>query len=64
MKVLRKPQHWESLQTIEDYIAHDDPSVAIDLWLSIDDPVGKLNAPPQRGRVSGALELVVHPNCV
>ena len=25
MKVLRKPQYWESLQAIEDYIAHDKP---------------------------------------
>ena len=67
MKVLRKPQYWESLQAIEDYIAHDNPSAAIDLWLSIDDQVSKLadpNFPRRRGRVAGTLELVAHPNYV
>ena len=67
MRVLRKPQYWESLQAIEDYIAHDNPSAAIDLWLSIDDQVSKLadpNFPRRRGRVAGTLELVVHPNYV
>jgi plasmid stabilization system protein ParE len=67
MKVLRKPQYWESLQAIEDYIAHDNPSAAIDLWLSIDDQVSRLadpNFPRRRGRVTGTLELVVHPNYV
>jgi toxin ParE1/3/4 len=67
MKVLRKPQYWESLQAIEDDIAHDNPQAAIDLWLSIDDQVSKLsdpNFPRRRGRVAGTLELVVHPNDV
>jgi toxin ParE1/3/4 len=67
MKVLRKPQYWESLQAIEDYIAHDNPSVALDLWLNIDDQVSKLadpNFPRRRGRVAGTLELVAHPNYV
>lgn len=67
MKVLRKPQYWESLQAIEDYIAHDNPSAAIDLWLSIDDQVSRLadpNFPRRRGRVVGTLELVAHPNYV
>lgn len=67
MKVLRKPQYWESLQAIEDYIAHDNPSAAIDLWLSIDDQVSQLadpNFPRRRGRVAGTLELVAHPNYI
>lgn len=67
MKVLRKPQYWESLQAIEDYIALDNPGAAIDLWLSIDDQVSHLsdpNFPRRRGRVAGTLELVVHPNYV
>lgn len=67
MKVLRKQQYWESLQAIEDYIAHDNPVAAIDLWLSIDDQVSRLsdpNFPRRRGRVAGTLELVVHPNYV
>jgi toxin ParE1/3/4 len=67
MKVLRKPQYWESLQAIEDYIAHDNPLAAINLWLDIDDQVSRLsdpNFPRRRGRVAGTLELVVHPNYV
>ncbi len=67
MKVLRKPQYWESLQAIEEFIAHDNPIAAIDLWLSIDDQVSKLadpNFPRRRGRVPGTLELVAHPNYV
>ena len=67
MKVLRKPQYWESLQAIEDHVAHDNPSAAIDLWLSIDDQVSQLsdpNFPRRRGRVTGTLELVAHPNYV
>ena len=67
MKVLRKPQYWESLQAIEDYIAHDNPLAAINLWLDIDDQVSRLsdpNFPRRRDRVAGTLELVVHPNYV
>ena len=67
MKVLRKPQYWESLEAIEEHIAQDNPSAAIDLWFSIDDQVSKLadpNFPRRRGRVEGTLELVAHPNYV
>ena len=67
MKVLRKPLYWESLNAIEDHIARDNPSAAIDLWLAIDDQVSKLvdpNFPRRRGRVEGTLELVAHPNYV
>lgn len=67
MTVLRKPQYWESLQAIEDYIARDNPSAAIDLWLAIDDQVSKLadpNFPRRPGRVPGTLELVAHPSYV
>lgn len=67
MKVLRKPQYWESLQAIEDYIARDNPLAAVDLWLSIDEQVSllsDLNFPRRRGRVPGTLELVAHPNYV
>lgn len=62
-----QPQYWESLQAIEDDIAHDKPSADIDLWLSIDDQVSQLadpNFPRRPGRVAGTLELVVHPNDV
>ena len=67
MKVLRKPRYWESLQAIEDFVAQDNPSVALDLWLTIDDQVSQLadpNFPRRRGRVPGTLELVAHPNYV
>jgi plasmid stabilization system protein ParE len=67
MRVLRKLQYWESLQAIEDHIARDNPSAAIDLWLNIDDQVSQLsdpNFPRRRGRVTGTLELVAHPNYV
>ena len=67
MKVLRKPQYWESLQAIEDYIAHDNPLAASDLWLGIDEQVSLLADPyfpRRRGRVAGTLELVVHPDYV
>ena len=67
MKVLRKPRYWESLQSIEDFVAKDNPTAAVDLWLTIDGQVSLLadpNFPRRRGRVSGTLELVAHPNYV
>jgi toxin ParE1/3/4 len=67
MIVLRKPLYLENLQQIEDYIAQDNPSAAIDLWPHIEDQVASLadpNFPRRRGRVKGTLELVVHPNYV
>ena len=67
MKVLRKPQYLESLQAIEDHVAQDNPSAALDLWFTIDDQVSQLadpNFPRRRGRVPGTLELVAHPNYV
>ena len=65
--VLRKPQYWESLQAIEDYIAQDNPSAAIDMWLAIDDQVSQLadsNFLRRLGCMPGTLELVAHPNDV
>ncbi len=67
LQVLRKPQYWESLQAIEDYIAHDNPIAAVDMWLAIDDQVSKLadpNFPRRPGRLAGTLELVAHPSYV
>jgi toxin ParE1/3/4 len=67
LKVLRKPQYWESLQAIEDHTAQDNPVAAVDMWLAIDDQVSKLadpNFPRRPGRVPATLELVVHPNYV
>ena len=67
LQVLRHPLYLESLNAIEDHIAQDNPIVAVDLWLTIDDQVSKLadpNFPRQRGRVNGTLELVAHPNYI
>jgi toxin ParE1/3/4 len=67
MKVLRKPLYLQSLQEIEDHIAIDNPVAALDMWLHIDDQVGKLadpKFPRRRGRVAGTLELVAHANYV
>ena len=67
MKVLRQSLYFESLEAIEDYIAQDNPSAAVDLWLTIDDHVSKLadpNFPRRRGRIEGTLELVAHPNYI
>jgi toxin ParE1/3/4 len=67
MKVLRKPQYWESLNAIEHFVAQDKPSAAVDLWLHVDDQVSQLsdpNFPRRRGRVPDTLELVAHPNYV
>lgn len=67
MRVLRKPRYWESLQAIEDFIAQDNPSAALDMWLHIDDQVSQLadsNFPRRRGRVPGTMELVAHRHYV
>ena len=67
MKMLRKPQYWESLQAIEDHMALENPAAAADMWVAIDDQVSKLadpNFPRRPGRVPGTLELVAHPNYV
>lgn len=69
MRLLRKPhyRYWECLQAFADYLAQDNPSAAIDLWLAIDDQVSKLadpNFPRRPGRVPGTLELAAQPNVV
>lgn len=67
MKVVRKPQYWESLQAIHDHIALDNPLAANDMWLRIDDQVSQLSDPnfPRRvGRVQGTFELVAHASYV
>ena len=67
LQVLRHPLYLESLNAIEDHIAQDNPTAAVDMWLAIDDQVSKLadpNFPRWRGRVEGTLELVAHPNYI
>jgi toxin ParE1/3/4 len=65
--VVRRKSYYDDLAAIEAEIAKDNPTAAVDLWLSIDDQVAKLadeNFPRRPGRVKGTGELVVHPNYI
>ena len=66
--VLRRPEYREDLDAIEAWIARDNPSAAVDMWLHIDDQVAQLADPnfPRRqsNRVEGAYELVAHENYI
>ncbi len=65
--VLRTDTYRADLDAIEAYIAQDNPSAAIEIWLLIDGQVEKLADPkfPRRqGRVTGTMELVAHENYV
>lgn len=67
-RVLRRPEYREDLDTIEAWIARDNPRAAIDMWLLIDSQVEQLADPnfPRRvsSRVPGAHELVAHQNYI
>jgi toxin ParE1/3/4 len=67
-QVIRRPEYREDLDTIEAWIAQDNPVAATDLWLLIDTQVDNLSDPnfPRRlsTRVAGAYELVAHANYV
>jgi toxin ParE1/3/4 len=65
--VVRTQTYHEDLDAIEAHIAQDSPSAGADMWLFIDDQVGKLADPkfPRRpGRVAGTVELVAHENYI
>ena len=66
--VLRRPEYREDLDAIEAWIARDNPSAAVDMWLHIDDQVAQLTDPnfPRRQstHVEGAYELVAHENYI
>ena len=66
--VLRRPEYREDLDAIEAWIARDNPSAAVDMWLHIDDQVAQLADPnfPRRQstRVEDAYELVAHENYI
>lgn len=66
--VSRRPQYRQDLDAIEAWIAQDNASAAIDMWLLIDGQVDHLVDPnfPRRisTRVSGAHELVAHENYI
>lgn len=67
-RVIRRPEYRDDLAAIEAWIAQDNPTAAIDLWLLIDDQVSQLSNPnfPRRAstRVPGAFELVAHENYI
>lgn len=66
--VNRRPHYRHDLDAIEAWIAQDNASAAIDMWLLIDAQVDRLVDPnfPRRAstRVSGAFELVAHENYI
>lgn len=67
-RVARRPQYRDDLDAIEAWIAQDNPSAAIAMWLLIDEQVDKLADPnfPRRisTRVPGSYELVAHENYI
>ena len=64
--IVRRPEYREDLDAIEAWIAGDNPSAAIDMWLLVDQQVDHLADPnfPRRPntRVPGAHEVVAHEN--
>jgi len=67
LAVHRAAHYLSDLQDVHDYIERDNPDAAMALLLHIDDQVSSLadpNFPRRKGRKSGTLELVVHPNYV
>ena len=67
-RIVRRPEYLEDLDAIEAWIARDNASAAVDMWLLIDDQVeGLVDANfPRRSseRVAGAHELVAHQNYI
>ena len=67
-RIIRRPEYREDLDAIEAWIAQDNASAAVAMWLLIDDQVEQLAEPnfPRRpsSRVPGACELVARENYV
>ena len=67
-RVDRRPEYRQDLDAIEAWIAQDNASAAIDMWLWIDGQVDHLADPnfPRRTstRVNAAHELVAHENYI
>jgi toxin ParE1/3/4 len=67
-RINRRPQYRQDLDAIEAWIAQDNASAAIDMWLLIDGQVDLLADShfPRRisTRVNGAHELVAHENYI
>lgn len=65
--VVRTQSYQDDLDSIEAYIAQDNPKTGVEMWLLIDDQVERLADPifsRRTGRVKGTAELVVHPNYI
>ena len=67
-RIIRRPEYREDLDAIEAWIARDNVSASVGMWLLIDDQVEQLADPnfPRRPspRVAGAHELVAHENYI
>ena len=67
-RIIRRPEYIDDLDAIEAWIAQDNASAAVAMWLLIDDQVEQLADPnfPRRPstRVAGAHELVAHKNYI
>lgn len=67
-RIIRRPDYLDDLNTIEAWIAADNPIAAVSTWLLIDEQVDKLADPnfPRRrsARMADVFELVAHPNYV
>ena len=67
-RIIRRREYRDDLDAIEVWIAQDNASAAVAMWLLIDDQVEQLADPnfPRRTstRVPGAHELVAHENYV
>ena len=67
-RIIRRTEYRDDLDAIEAWIAQDNASAAVSMWLWIDDQVEQLADPnsPRRPspRVAGAHELVAHDNYV
>ena len=67
-RIIRRLEYREDLDAIEAWIAQDNPSSAVAMWLLIDDQTEQLADPNfsrrPSTRVAGAHELVAHENYV
>ena len=67
-RILRRPEYREDLDAIEAWIARDNASAAVAMWLLIDEQMEQLADPkfPRRPspRVVGAHELVAQENYI
>ena len=67
-RIVRRPEYREDLDAIEAWIARDNASAAVAMWLLIDDQVEQLADPNfsrrPSTRAAGAHELVAHEDYI